>query len=306
VLTGEGADEFLGGYDIYKEAKIRRFWAKQPDSKLRPLLLKRIHAYLGDTTGSAGSYLASFFREGITDLENPEYSHSPRWKTTSRAKRFFSPDLTQATQHGKIADTLDIYYPSQFYKWDPLAQAQFLEITIFLSQYLLSSQGDRMGMANSVEGRFPFLDYRVVEFSNQLPSEYKLHGLNEKYILRKLAQEWLPEEIWQRTKKPYRAPIHRSFFNEDTQDYVHDLLSPLKLNETGFFNANAVGSLVDKIKRGMRLSETDDMALAGILSTQLLYHQFISHFQVPSQLTSADDIKVCNKKTGVKLAKNDN
>ena len=74
--------------------------------------------------------------------------------------------------------------PRDFDRYDHLGKAQWLESVIFMSGYLLSSQGDRVSMANSVEGRYPFLDYRVIEFAATLPSDYKLHGLNEKFILK--------------------------------------------------------------------------------------------------------------------------
>ena len=70
-------------------------------------------------------------------------------------------------------------------QWSPLAQAQYLEVATFMSPYLLSSQGDRMMAANSVEGRFPFLDHRVVEFCNRLLPRFKLRGLQEKLVLRR-------------------------------------------------------------------------------------------------------------------------
>lgn len=293
VLTGEGADEFLAGYDIFKEAKVRRFWARQPESKIRPLLLKRLYPHIKDLSSGGGAYLAAFFSEGMCDLLNPEYSHSIRWKTTNRTKRFFSQHLQTLMQMKNIYDTRDIYYPPEFYQWEPLAKSQYLEISIFLSMYLLSSQGDRMGMAHSIEGRFPFLDYRLIEYSNELPPGLKLNGLTEKYILKKLAQKWLPEEIWRREKQPYRAPIHRSFFNESTPEYVNSLLSRQALDEAGFFNGEAVSKMVEKVERFGRLSETDDMALAGILSTQLIHHQFIANFNTCSPVSDRDDIKVC-------------
>jgi asparagine synthase (glutamine-hydrolysing) len=296
VLTGEGADEFLAGYDTFKEAKVRRFWAKQPESKIRPLLLRRLHPHIKDLSSGNGAYLAAFFGEGMRDLLNPEYSHAIRWKTTNRAKRFFSRQLQTHLAASNLYDTRDIYYPPEFYQWEPLAKAQYLEITIFLSMYLLSSQGDRMGMAHSVEGRFPFLDHRVIEFTNDLPPAFKLNGLSEKYILKKLAQKWLPEEIWRRKKQPYRAPIHRSFFNEATPDYVNTLLSPDSLEEAGFFDGEAVGQMTEKIKRLGHISETDDMALAGILSTQLVHLQFIASFNKNRPVTDLDDLKVCHGK----------
>lgn len=91
---------------------------------------------------------------------------------------------------------------------------------ILIFEYLLCSQGDRMAMAHSVEGRFPFLDYRLVEFCNHLPSTLKLHGLTEKWLLKQMGRKLLPDAIWQRVKRPYRAPVHRSFFGGAIPEYV--------------------------------------------------------------------------------------
>ena len=292
VLTGEGADEFLAGYDIFKEAKIRRFWAKAPDSKFRHLLLKRLYPDITDLSKNNMSFLAAFFREDLTQVERPEYSHVVRWRNNRRTCRFFSPEVQQAARRNFDEVLAEQLHP-RFREWEPTARAQYLEIKIFLSQYLLSSQGDRMAMANAVEGRFPFLDYRLVEFCNQLPPQLKLRGLTEKYLLKILGQKWLPPEIWQRPKRPYRAPIHRSFFNEAAPEYVRELLSPEKLKETGLFNPAAVSQLVAKVGQGKTLGETDDMALVGIISTQLLHHHFVAHFRMPAPLSGNDRVKVC-------------
>lgn len=289
VLTGEGADEFLAGYNIFKEAMVRRFWSRQPDSKIRPLLLQKLYPYIKDLA-SGSSYLNAFFGEGLTETDSPFYSHVVRWRNNSRTKRFFSNEL-QVDLAGASAPMDSIKLPAEFHTWHPLHQAQYLEISIFLSEYLLSSQGDRVGMAHSIEGRYPFLDYRVIEFSNRIPPEYKLRGLTEKFILRKLASRWLPAEIWQRPKRPYRAPIHRSFFNAATLETTLDLLSEDRINLTGYFKSSAVMQLVNKAVKGAKLSETDDMALAGILSTQLVHSLFVDNFRIPEPLGENDDVK---------------
>jgi asparagine synthase (glutamine-hydrolysing) len=296
VLTGEGADEFLGGYEIFKEARIRHFWSRQPASKHRPRLLEQLYPDIASLPNSH-SYLASFFGEGLLDTDSPAYSHEIRWRTTRRCKRFFSEGLHENIQQQAENTRQAIFYPEGFSSWDPLSRAQYLESTIFLSQYLLSSQGDRMGMAHSVEGRFPFLDYRVVEFANRLPPHLKMFGLNEKYLLKKLARQWLPDEISSRPKRPYRAPIHKSFFNQESYPYVRELLSPQYLRAAGMFNGQAVGQLVQKLDAGKQLSETDDMALAGILSSQLVYHHFVDNFRMPEPLSTNDDVKVCIAKS---------
>ncbi len=293
VLTGEGADEFLAGYNIFKEAQIRRFWAQQPDSQIRPMLLQKLYPYIS-SLAEGGSYIRSFFSYALTDTDRRDYSHAIRWHNTARTRRFFTDPLRHAADDNPAI--FDIKYPADFDRWSPLSQAQYLEISIFLSQYLLSSQGDRMGMAHSVEGRFPFLDYRLIEFSNRLPSSLKLNGLTEKYILKKVAQEWIPPEIWQRPKRPYRAPIQRSFFNPRLEEFVSDLLSSDRLNKSGLFKPNAVQQLASKAASNGRLSETDEMALAGIISTQLVYEQFIADFRMPAPLGDNDDIKVNDRR----------
>jgi asparagine synthase (glutamine-hydrolysing) len=297
VLTGEGADEFLAGYDIFKEAKVRRFWAQQPESKFRSLLLKRLYPDIRGLAQSNASLLAAFFREGIGDVESPWYSHAVRWRNNRRNRRFFEPDLLPATAGPGFAE-LASALPAEFGSWPPLAQAQHLEITIFLSQYLLSSQGDRMGMANSVEGRFPFLDYRLVEFCNALEPRLKLRCLREKWLLKQAAQPWLPDAIRRRPKRPYRAPVHRSFFNDATPDYVGELLSPAAIRDSGLFRSGLVDQLVRKIRSGATIGETDDMALVGMLSTQILHHRFVKHFRRAAPLSTDDPVKVCRPLAG--------
>ncbi len=294
VLTGEGADEFLGGYDIFKEAQVRRFWARQPDSQLRPALLRRLYPDIFKSNQTSPAFLTAFFGEGLREIESPDYSHALRWRNNRRTWRFFTDDVLQAgTQSPR--EQIEPLLPKKYFQWSGLERAQFLEIATFLSQYLLSSQGDRMGMANSIEGRYPFLDFRVVEFCNRLPSRLKLRGLREKHLLRRLAERWLPPEIWQRRKRPYRAPIHRSFFNAHTPDYVREVLSPEAIARAGWFKPAAVKQLVAKLDHGKPLGETDDMALAGIISTQLLHSQFSSEFRLASPAAGPKQIKVCRR-----------
>lgn len=287
VLSGEAADELLAGYDLFREAKIRRFWAEQPESTCRPALFDRVYAW---KPGSNSDFVKAFFGLGLTEVDARDYSHALRWRTTARAKRFFSEDVRRAAAEDGVH--LEPSYPDEFDDWGHLQQAQYLETTILLSQYLLSSQGDRMAMGHSVGGRYPFLDHRVVEFANRLPASLKLNGLTEKYLLKEVSREWLPAVISERPKQPYRAPVHRAFFNDDQPEYVDEVLSRPAIEDAGYFNPNAVDQLVAKLRHGRPLGETDDMALAGIVSTQLLHRQFVSSPRTSPPLGEGDDIKV--------------
>lgn len=295
VLTGEGADEFLAGYDIYKEAKIRRFWAQNPKSSWRPLLLRRLYQDIPAFAKNNGAFLAAFFGEQLTNTHAPWYSHFIRWRNNRRTCRFLSEEITREASPVSSSFLEQVPIPARFSRWGYLERAQYLEIVTFLSGYLLSSQGDRVAMGHSVEGRFPFLDCRVVEYCSRLPANLKLRGLNGKYLLKQCAKKWLPELIWQRPKRPYRAPIHRSFFNGSWPDYVRNLCSPEALREAGLFKPAVVGQLVKKIEQGSSISETDDMALAGIISSQLVFHHFVRNFRKSPALEERDEMKVCGR-----------
>lgn len=130
-------------------------------------------------------------------------------------------------------------------------------------------------MAHAVEGRFPFLDHRVVDFAARLPPRMKLRGLTEKYLLRRSMARHLPPMITDRPKQPYRAPDSQSFFGMAPPDYVEDLLSSATITKAGYFEAKSVEKLVRKCRGGGATGPRDDMALVGILSVQLVDHFFV-------------------------------
>lgn len=271
VITGEGSDEFLAGYDIFKEMKIRRFWARDPESKIRPRLLSRLYPDISGF-GTSSAFLTAFFKSNLTSTDSPYYSHLIRWKNTARTQRF----LRNPSVDSPLSEEFKpLELPPEFEAWPALGQAQFLEIATFFAPYLISSQGDRMVMANSVEGRFPFLDHRIDEFCNRLPPELKMPVLHEKWLLKQVGKKYLPETIRRRVKKPYRAPIHRSFFDPQPLDFVTDLLSEDVIQKKGLFEPQAVTRLKQKALSGANLTEVEDMALVGILSTQLVHELFV-------------------------------
>jgi asparagine synthase (glutamine-hydrolysing) len=277
VVTGEGSDEILAGYDIFKEAKIKRFWASQPDSKYRPLLFKKLYPYLTQMKDVNPNLLKMFYGFKLEDIDNPFYSHLLRWNNANHIKKHFSENIKNELKEYSVLNDLLKRLPENFDSWNQLSKSQWLETTVFMSGYLLSSQGDRMGMANSVEGRFPFLDYRVIEFCSSLPAGYKLKGLNEKYLLKKLLKNKIPETILNRQKQPYRAPVKNVFLSDHASDYVKHMLSESYFRKAGIFNYESVSGLISKIEKTGVSSEVDNMVLSSIISTHLLYYQFIEN-----------------------------
>ncbi|CUR57038.1 Putative asparagine synthetase [metagenome] len=275
VVTGEGADEVLAGYDIFREGRVRAFWARDPGSATRDRAVELLYPWMANNPGQAPAFARSFFGQDL-DPHDPAISHRPRWASTGAVKGMLTPEMRDATGRVPGDDVLALL-PPQSASWDPLSRAQWLEMTTLLPGYILSSQGDRMLMANSVEGRFPFLDKDVVEFANRLPARHKLCGLDEKHLLKLAFEDLVPEEIRCRPKQPYRAPDTASFFTDAPPDWLGDVTSPAAVADAGVFNPRAVQGLLAKAARtrGVRTGNTDNMRLLAVVSTQLLHQQLV-------------------------------
>ena len=275
VLTGEGADELFGGYNLFREDKVRRFWARNPNSTWRSALLSRLYGYI-KRDPKTDFIWREFFRGELQNTTDPYYSHRIRWNNTAQIKRWFAPDFRAQMQSDEalMAD-LDAFLGVGREKWHPLCRAQYLEMTLFMSCYLLNSQSDRIMMGHSVEGRVPFLDHRLIELAAAIPPRHKIRALEEKHILKQAFADIVPASIVNRPKKPYRAPIVACFL-PGKNNLGSSLLCESELKENGFVDTVAFGKLIQKAgQTGSVLSERDEMAVATIASLQLLQHQFV-------------------------------
>ncbi len=274
VMTGEGADEVFGGYDLFKEAKIRRFWARQPGSAWRPRLLQRLYPYLDITAARGQAYSEAFFGAGLGGSASPFFAHEPRWKTTAQGKALFSAETRERIAGRDPVAMLAATMPAGLASWDPFNQGQYVEAKTLLAGYLLSTQGDRMLMANSVEGRFPYLDHRVIEFANALDPRLKMRVLDEKHLLKKAMGKRLPPSILARKKQPYRSPDSRAFEAAGIE-FVEEALSEASLRRSGYFDVDRVRLLWRKVSAGRAVSYRDSMTFTGILSTQVWHGLFV-------------------------------
>lgn len=286
IITGEGADEFLLGYDIFKETAVRRFMARDPNSPMRRALTRRLYQYLPNRDQMQRG-LGLTFQHGLERSQDRLFSHQLRWSKVAHLQSYFVPEIREQFVPAPTLDReLETMLPDGFDDWNWAGRAQALEVLTFMTPYLLASQGDRVAMAHSVEGRFPFLDHRVIDLANSFPVSFKLRGLNdEKYILRRLAKDRLPPEIAQRPKVPYRAPV-QEIMRASNSGYIDELLSPEALREVGLFVPEAVQRLLAKVRTAPSFSEMDEMALFGVLTTQIWHRTFMGA-HTPEALTSA-------------------
>ncbi len=281
VMTGEGADEILAGYDVFKEAAIRYFWARYPNSKYRPLLLRRLYPYIPQITSMNARMLKFIFGFRLQDTGNPFYAFLLRWNNGSLIWKYFSKDIQEKINGYNPAEELESTLPAGFTRWDSLSRAQWVEAKLLMSNYLLSSQGDRMGMANSIEGRYPFLDYRVIEYACKVKPQFKMNGLNEKYLLKKMMNGRLPDSVVKRNKQAYRAPITSAFLSDKEPGYVSEFLDSKKVASFNLFNPEMVDQLTRRLRAGKNISENDTMALTAIISSQLFYAMYVDRSMKP-------------------------
>jgi asparagine synthase (glutamine-hydrolysing) len=128
-------------------------------------------------------------------------------------------------------------------------------------------------MGNSVEGRYPFLDHRIIEFCASLPEDFKLKGLTEKFLLKEVVKGKIPNNIINRSKQAYRAPISSAFLSKNAPDYVKNILHEKNIRETGIFNSKSVTPLLDKMRKSDSTSEVEDMLLTLLVSSHLVNEQ---------------------------------
>lgn len=279
VLTGEGSDEVFAGYDLFREGKVRRFWARHPDSKIRPMLLDRLYPYLARSPVGQRAIAMQFFGRDLDRANEPGFAHGPRFSSAQALMRLFSAEVRDAVAGVDPTSLVLAGLPDELREWTPLSQDLAIERHTLLAGYLMSSQGDRAAMGSSIEGRFPFLDRDVVRLADSLPDSIKLRVLEDKAVLRDAARGLVPESITSRPKRPYRSPDVRSFIRGKRLDYVDDAFSEATTKRHGIFDPTPVARLAKKCfesKADTQLSNADNMAFVGVLSTHILADRLLS------------------------------
>ena len=276
VITGEASDEILFGYDSFKELKLLRFWAKSPESEMRPLLIKRLYPHLRHYADSrAYGFMKLYYKDFLDSFSNELAGLNIRIKNNMALAYAFNKDFGIKFDQKQLIDKISATFPSEYKKWTLLQRNQFLEMNSLLDGYLLSSQGDRMSLGHGIEGRFPFLDYNLVERVFSWPDSYKLNGFSQKHILRKSFRGLIPDSIIDRPKLPYQAPDLRAFIrNGKPVPLISDFLSADMIKEYGIFDEKFVARLLSKLLNHQldKVGYRDNMMLIFILSAQIALH----------------------------------
>lgn len=270
VLSGEGSDELFGGYDIFREVKIRNYLRNHTDSNFRKQLFRKVNQFSDSRIQSAPSGSLNYFYMHNSN-DNLLDSHYTRWRQLGFFERFFSDrikSVIKEMQYPNYYRSLKLESVQGMRDWTGIQKSQYFEIETFLTRYLLSSQGDRVSMANSVEVRFPFLDDELVDYSMSLNDKFKIRALNEKYILKKIAEKYLPYELVNRKKFPYRSPLNVRDIMGDS--YMEYMLSEEGIGRFDLFSASKINGFIKSILEKDTLSERETMLMMGVMTLQVL------------------------------------
>ncbi len=273
VLTGEGADEVLWGYDSFKEVKLLEFWSQFPESKMRPELIKKLYPHLNHYSDPRQFGMMKMYYEGFLDkFDNQLASLNIRIHNNKIIKNYFNKDYSLSYDSHSLINEMQSDFPENYNNWSLLQKNQHLEIRTLLAGYLLSSQGDRMSLAHGIEGRYPFLDHRLIDFLFTIDERFKLNGFSQKHLLVKSYKNNIPKTILNRPKRPYMSPDLRSFVaNGKLTDNTAYFLSDGLIQDYGLFNLKFVNRFLDKFKKGIpdNIGYRDNMIITFILSTQI-------------------------------------
>jgi asparagine synthase (glutamine-hydrolysing) len=271
ALTGEGADEWLAGYPWHKVNRVLGWLDLVPGLRLSQWA-RRAFVRLSGAPRFPWSWTRRV--QGIVGGHN---GWLDMYGLMSMSKlRFFSPQLREALADHVPYEDLGLNR-ERLRRWHPLNRELYLSARIHLCGLLLNAKGDRVAMHSSVETRYPFLDEAVFDYLAKVPPAWKLRGLRDKALLRRVAARWLPESIAWRRKAMFRAPFD-SFHLDKTPPFVEQLLSEEALRRTGYFDAQAVQHWRQAFKQLRRRSSqrvSVEMGLVGVLATQLWHHTFI-------------------------------
>ena len=263
VLTGDGGDEVFAGYEQNKFMQLGRL-----PLPLRALGAPVIRALPGPVLSKFFKYASKLGTEGRKRATAFLSKKSPIDQYLEIVSIFNDKERAALTPGlPGVRNELAQYFSN---KKPLINKTLHFECETLLPENMLH-KNDRMTMAHSIEARVPLLDYRIAEFSEQIPPELKLKGMTEKYILRKAMQPFLPKQIVQRKKQRFYVPIDR-WLSKDLRPMVDELLSPAELRESGVFNPATVQRIKDRYAHAPLFYARQ---LWTLLTFQLWHKQFV-------------------------------
>lgn len=270
VLSGEGADEVFLGYDLFRETTLRKRWDSL-DTETRKDYVARLNPFLAHFSNARQSGILGLYDQFSRERMPGLFSHEMRYQNGNFALRLLKDRQVAETGFAPIMAATSA--AADFAGLSATEKAQWLEFNTLLPGYLLSTQGERMGLAHGVENRCPFLDPNVTNLMGAVNLKFD-DGWDEKHLLKR-AFPTLPPEVLTRHKHPYRAADSTSFV-EARPEYMELVLSEQELDRSGLIDTRFAQRLMNKILTtpADRISVREHQAFVYLLSFQCIQQQF--------------------------------
>lgn len=273
VLTGDGADEVFAGYP-YRHGQATGIVNSLPLAMRR--LLKPIVSLLDplnttrSTDGSLHRRATNLLRQA-TSLPSESYIQSFSCYGDAELSELLAPERWRVMEETWSSNLLERYYNS-LGNTDELTRKLYTDIKSTLVSEMLTKV-DRMTMAFGVEARVPFLDHHLVEWAFRVPSEYKFHGSDGKYLVKKAMERHLPNHILYRPKHGFNVPM-AGWMQNELRQFVLDTLSEATLKSRGLFRADAVNRLLN---RNFDTPDKISNQVIVLLMLELWFQQFVDN-----------------------------
>ncbi|OPY61759.1 MAG: Asparagine synthetase (glutamine-hydrolyzing) 1 [Pelotomaculum sp. PtaU1.Bin065] len=261
VLSGEGSDEMLAGYTIYRYMKLMELYRRVPVHLRRAIFDPMLRAFAGKL--KAGRFLSS----AALPIEKRYYGL--RYHDISAINGIISDEYIERLGIAASLDNFARLY-DQVNGQDIINKLLYVDTKVWLPEDILI-KSDRMSMATSIELRVPFLDKNIIEFSARIPPSLKMKGLTGKYILKQAVRGMVPEEIINRKKTGFPVPI-AEMMRKELKDYIHDVLLDSKAAGRGYFNSNRVKILLEE---HLNLKADNHKVLWMLFVLELWHKRFI-------------------------------
>ena len=270
VIAGDGADDLFAGYPWFKTHRLMSYLDVIPGFRfslaLRRLIMRWTAphikaAQIRRTQDLIGGHNAWLDLYGLISLNR---------------SRFYSPQMREALGGHMAYEDLALNL-ERLRRWHPLNQALYLGMKVHVPGLLLQAKGDRIAMHSGVELRYPYLDEDVIAFAARLHPRWKLRGLRDKYLLRRVAERWLPRDLAWRPKRDFVAPFD-NLYRAPAPRWVEELLSETSLRRAGYFDPAAVHHWRANYGKLSRLGSrrfSVEIGLATVVATQLWHHLHI-------------------------------
>ena len=270
ALSGLGGDELLGGYERYLGFSLSESYLAIP-RWIRERVISPVVGKIPDSPD--GSERISQLKRFVEFANLPPQQRYFNFRVLldrNRRTALFSDSIQEELRCEEVEEQCGRYYDSANAA-DPLDRAMYQDVKIYLPDDILANT-DRISMHHSLEVRVPFLDHKLMEFCATIPADFKIRGLQKKYLFKKAVARYLPKQILNKKKQGFVGPMS-SWQRNELKEFVRDTLSEANLRTHGYLNSQSINRILEE--HFSRKSRHDTL-IWSLLTFQIWYHLYMN------------------------------